>query len=70
MPSGEVSSMSERVVDLSRMSAEELAVVGERALAYYQAHFTKERCMVFLGGVRGGTRWNRSFFDVFVVSRR
>jgi glycosyltransferase involved in cell wall biosynthesis len=54
VPSGEVSAMAERVVELSRMSAEELKGFGENAFAYYQEHFTKEKCMGILEGVLRG----------------
>lgn len=49
--SGDVAAMAERVVELSQMPEAELAAYGDRALAYYQAHFTKEKCMQILDDV-------------------
>ena len=54
VPSGEVFAMAERVVELSRMSADELKGFGENAFAYYQEHFTKEKCMGILDSVLTG----------------
>ena len=46
--------MAERVVELSRMSADELKGFGENAFAYYQEHITKEKCMGILDSVLRG----------------
>ena len=51
IPSGDVAGMAAKVRELSRMAPEDLVVYGDRALAYYQKYFTKEKCMGILDRV-------------------
>ena len=54
IPSGDVAGMADQVRALSRLAPSELAAFGFRALAYYQAHFTKDKCMGILDAVLRG----------------
>ena len=48
VPSNDYKELAEIVSKIAKMDKKDLAVLGENARSYYEANFTKERCMTIL----------------------